>query len=861
MPQGNVVINAFTSGELSPRLFDRNDLSKYQSGLAEQLNFLTQKHGGLIRRSGSRFVAGVKTNSSFTRLIDFDFSNQESYALEFGHLYVRFFRDRGRLQHGDIFTVTALSHAAGISTLTIGAHALQVGDEISVKNVRTTDAAYPIGYDGTFVITAVTATTVSYTNPNNPPGAFASAGTVVKTSGALPTEIVTPWTAADLPLLKVTQSADVLYVCHGDYEPRLLSRSAGADSDPAIWSLAILDAKDGPYLETNTVTGATVDIPSTSAIGATITLTFTTSCVPLINAGQGFTASDIGRLVSWDQGGPPLTRRYGRISGVTDRRTISVVLRTASLLDPAVLPWRLGAWSDTTGWPFCTVFHEQRLWFGGNDAFPQTLWASVTGDFDNFAASADGSVAAAPIGTVLDTSAIVNTLDADTVNTIHWVLSDANGVIVPTDGGVFLAASTAEDTITPLTINVIRHIRESAAQRPRPQQTIGITLLPMSADRKVREFVFRVDVDRFVAPDLTILSEHVTLSGLTETALQLEPDVVLWAVRADGVLVAMTYEREEQVVAWSRHILGGTLADADQSAVESAVVVRDDDDDLVYLIVKRTIGGVTVRYVEFIEALFPDTATVEDWPFVDSCLTLDSPIAITAITAADPVVVTAPGHGLNPGDRVRIRAAKGLTDLNDRSFIVVTVIGDTFFPGDLEDGATIDGSGFEAYEGSGTVRKEVQSVTGLTHLAGQTVRILADGATHADKVVSAGGGVTLDRFASIVHVGFAYTSRATTLPLVLAGPEDVRGRPVRADHVVARFNRTLGGKAGSERMDPIIHRMALDLMGKQIPLFTGSKSLSIAARHELDATVTVETEDPLPMNLLGLVVQGAGSGI
>ena len=191
MPQGNVVINAFTSGELSPRLFDRNDLSKYQSGLAEQLNFLTQKHGGLIRRSGSRFVAGVKTNSSFTRLIDFDFSNQESYALEFGHLYVRFFRDRGRLQHGDIFTVTALSHAAGISTLTIGAHALQVGDEISVKNVRTTDAAFPIGYDGTFVITAVTATTVSYTNPNNPPGAFASAGTVVKTSGALPTEIVT----------------------------------------------------------------------------------------------------------------------------------------------------------------------------------------------------------------------------------------------------------------------------------------------------------------------------------------------------------------------------------------------------------------------------------------------------------------------------------------------------------------------------------------------------------------------------------------------------------------------------------------------------------------------------------------------
>lgn len=79
--------------------------------------------------------------------------------------------------------------------------------------------------------------------------------------------------------------------------------------------------------------------------------------------------------------------------------------------------------------------------------------------------------------------------------------------------------------------------------------------------RKVREFRYVGDVDEFgyQAPDMTILSEHITEGGITEFAYQQEPDSIVWCLRSDGVLLGMTYRREEQVVAWHKHLLGGVL--------------------------------------------------------------------------------------------------------------------------------------------------------------------------------------------------------------------------------------------------------------------------------------------------------------
>jgi hypothetical protein len=844
MPEATGVQNSFTAGELSPRLYGRNDLAKYRNGLAEQLNYLTQKHGGAIRRSGTRFVAQAKDSEALldrgARLIRFQFSTQQSYVLEFGHQYVRFFRDRGRLQHGDIFTVTGAVNAAGISTITVGFHGMQVGQSVSVQGILTNDVTFPRGYNGTFTLTGITATTVSYAQAVAPPGAYTSGGTVTPVAGLLPTEKSTPYTEADLPLLKVTQSADVLYIVHPLYEPRTLRRATGADSDPAVWTLAALDGRDGPYLPVNSDAAATLTTPA-GAAGATVNFTVSNAAVALINGGQGFISTDVGRLLRWkDSAGP--SWRWAEITVVNARNSIDVLLKIASIVD-VVIDWRLGAWSDSTGWPFCTVFHEDRLWFGGSNSQLQTLWSSVVGDYTLYQPSARAD------GVVGDTDAIVVTINDDQINTIHWLKSDSRGLIVLTDGGVFLAESTEENTITALNIHVIRHVQESAAQRPPPRQISGVTLMVMSADRKVREFVFRVDQERFAAPDLTILSEHVTLGGLIDTGLQMEPDIILWTLRGDGVIAAMTYEREEDVTAFSRHVIAGTLA-----AVESIEVVRDGVDDLVWMIVRRLIGARVTRYVEFIEALFADQATVEEAFFVDSGLTHDQGVAITGISQAMPAIVSAPAHGLMAGDRVRIRAVQGMTEVNDRSWLVPKVNPDDFELYGL-DGEPVDSTAFATYVSGGQVYREVQSVTGLEHLAGQTVKILADGQKHPDAVVSGGGAVALARYASIIHVGLGYMSRLKSLPLVPLAAIDARGRPARVDHAVVRFNRSLGGVMGSFHLDEIVHRTPPDLMNQPTPLFSGQQRLSVSQRHELDGTITIQTDDPLPMNVLGWVLE------
>ena len=161
----------------------------------------------------------------------------------------------------------------------------------------------------------------------------------------------------------------------------------------------------------------------------------------------------------------------------------------------------------------------------------------------------------------------------------------------------------------------------------------------------------------------------------------------------------------------------------------------------------------------------------------------------------------------------------------------------------------------------GKLYEETKTISGLKHLEGETVKILVDGATHADKVVSGGGGVTLDLFGSIVHVGLAFKSRAETMPLVPITEGEMRGATTRVDHVVVFLNRTLGGKIGGrilglkpqEKLDRIVTRIPSDAMNKNPPLFTAAYETSIFGRHGKQNTIVIETDDPHPMNVLSII--------
>jgi hypothetical protein len=866
MPEAQGIITNFTAGEFSPRLLGRTDLSKYQNALKTQLNLITQKHGGVIRRSRTRFVREAKDSQALVdrkaRMIPFQFSTQQTYALEFGELYIRFYRDKARLQHGAIETVTDATWAASVATITLGSHSVQPGDEISVQGILTDSATYQLGFNGTFTVTAITATTIDYALTEDPlnggADAYASGGTVTPTSGVIATEIVTPYAASDLPKLKWTQSADILYLAHPDYEPRLLKRTAGADADPAIWSLDEFNPENGPYLAINTDETATLTIPAGGGLkGDTLTITIDAEAVALINAGEGFLAGDVGRALTWKTTGD---WGWGTISVRNSRTSVDVVIGSPAANEGTTDQWAVGAWSTTNGWPFCVVFHEDRLWWGGTPLEPQTLFGSVVGDYDNYTPfDPNGGLVRADDG-------IRVTINDDAVNTIHWLKSEPEGsrgnggVIVMTNGGIFIAESVSDDPIQFDTINVRRRIKDNSSELAAPQQIGGATLIVSGSNRRVHEFVFRPDLARFFAPDLTILAEHITLTGIVETALQTEPDNILWALRTDGSLAAMTYEREEEVVGWHLHQIGGTVAGETQSQVESITVIRDGNDDLLWMVVKRTINGVTRRYVEFIERLFADDDTVEEALFADSGLTLDSSKAITGATAADPVVLTVVGHGFSSGDRIRVRAVKGMTELNDTTYLMTVLTADTFSLQDI-DGVDIDGSAFTAYVSGGQAYKEVQEVSNLGHLVGETVKILADGGTHADKTVAAGGTVSLDRFASLIHVGLAFTYRAVTLPIIPVSRSESRGKTMRTDHAILRFNRSLGGSVGDLNLDDVVTRKPDDPMNEATPLFSGKVRHGVSQRHTLEPTIAVEGDDPLPMNLLSMEIEMGVEGL
>ena len=287
----------------------------------------------------------------------------------------------------------------------------------------------------------------------------------------------------------------------------------------------------------------------------------------------------------------------------------------------AVSTWKLGAFSDTTGHPSCVSFFEQRLVFAGTTNEPQTLYFSKSGDYENMTA-----------GTNAD-DAMIYTIASNQVNRIRYLKAQRT-LIVGTTGGEFTVSADGTDAaITPSNIVIKKQSSYGTANVDAIAAGNAVLFL-QKAKRKIRELSYNFDTDGYVAPDLTILNDIVTKSGITEMSYQQEPDSILWCVRDDGILAGLTYQRSENVIAWHRHKLGGTFG-AGASAtgygvVESAASISGTlTEDEFYVIVKRTINGATKRYVEVFANFDFDENDATDFKFLDSHLTYDGSAVTT----------------------------------------------------------------------------------------------------------------------------------------------------------------------------------------------------------------------------------------
>lgn len=570
---------AWNGGELSPLIAGRVDVAKYSNGCERMENFIPLIQGPAIARPGFPFVAEVKVSAQRTWLMRFEFSVTESYQLEFGHHYIRFFANRGAVLSVGVPYEIVSPYATGNLTNPDGTFALrfvQTGDTVYIVH-----EAVPPYLLSRFSATNWTMVPVEFSPPPFKPQNITA--TTIYASAASGAGVTLQASANIFAASMIGQ-----YVWLGEKDVR----------DNPLWeaakSITAGDERrsDGKNYEAlNSATTGTVK--------------------PTHSSGAVFDG-DPG--VQWQF----LDPGYGwaKITAYTDANTVTatVMSRLPSGCvgsGNATARWALQAWNDTDGYPTSVTFFRERLVF----ARDYTLWFSVAGDFQDFATEIDGEITA--------DAGFDRTLASDRVNAIRW-LSPGDVLLVGTLGDEWaITEATTSDPFGPANCKTKRQSAYGASL-VLPMRVANDTLFVQKSGRKVRAMGFRFEEDGFESPDITVFAEHITASGIVDACFQQEPFSTYWAALANGQLVGCTFSREQDVVAWHKHPFSGGIVECVES-IPSPDGTRDD----LWAIVRYTINGQTKRYVAYMaEEDDVDTAQA-DWIYSDMAATYSGSPATT----------------------------------------------------------------------------------------------------------------------------------------------------------------------------------------------------------------------------------------
>jgi len=838
-----VQLTNFTGGELSPRLDGRNDLTKYSSGCKTLENLIVYPHGAAARRPGTSFVAEVANSANKTRLIPFEFSTTQTYMLEFSNLKIRVYKDNGSVLEGDK-TISGITKA-NPAVVTATSHGYSNGDEVVITSV--------VGMTEVngkrFLVADKTTNTFELQDKDGTD--INSSGFTTYSSGGVSNkvfEITTPYTTAQLFDIKFAQSADVMYITHPSHEVAKLSRTGHT-----TWSLDEVSFTKGPFQDPNITT--TTLTPSSASTGSR---NITASAITGINGGVGWLATDVGRQIHFNGG-------YGVITARTSATVAVATITTAFTNANAITDWYLGAFSDTTGHPSCVTFFEQRLVFAGTTNQPQTVFFSKSGDYENMDANLTG--------TISDDDSIVYTIASNQVNAIRFMTATRT-LIIGTAGGEFTVSGGGTDSaVTPTNILIKKQSNHGAAN----VDAIAVgnaTLFLQRAKRKIRELAYNFDVDGYLAPDMTILAEHITEGGLTQIAYQQEPNQIIYAVRGDGELVGLTYQREQQVTAWHRHIFGGIFGTATITVTDYANIKNGTR------IVLKKSDGTTTTFTSATSATsgFFHNATSNNQTATNLKTLIDADSNFTATVSSNVVTIKeVVSTGLDyltisSFDIARLTATSegkpicesvAVIPTDDTEYQVYVIIKRTVNGSSRRyveylnnvDFTETDNTTFNYLDSSlaysGTA---VTTLSGLDHLEGQTVHILADGATHPAKVVSS-GSVSLDRSSTNVKIGLGYNSILQTMRLDAGSQNGTsQGKTKRIYEITVRLYESVGVEVGPNLsdMERIPFRTSADVMDQGIPTFTGDKAVEFRGNYDTDGFIFVRQTQPLPLTVLSL---------
>ena len=757
---------SFAAGELSPAMYGRTDIAKYDVGAAKLENFIVLRYGGVQNRAGTKYLATTAGNKKAV-LLPFRYNVEQNFIIE-----------------------------------------------ITAGKIR-----------------------------------FYTQGALVTKDGA-PYEITNNYSEDELDTIKYTQSADVMFLVQPNHPPATLTRYANDN-----WTFERMDITGGPFADSELTAESTTTITASATTGE-VTLTasadiFTADMVDDLIALTHFVDSDYKKgtpsangtnlIVSvlphssvyvesfgfWDgnftlekydrltgqwvkirsqsgnrsqnynlteendsdeitqyrvtstefntdvwsgeneqQRGYITIQAFGNdytghvlITGYTSATQVTGTVKKQLASTEATKDYQFASWSQKNGFPTCAGFFEDRLVFAGSKAEPQTFWASKTGDYYNFGTSIPA----------LDNDAITATLNGGQMNGIKAIIAFGEMILL-TAGGEYKVTGNGK----PITgENVLSQAQEYRGISDVLPVTVGSRIVYLQQQGNlIRDLAYSYDVDKYTGDDLNLLASHLfERHKITSMTYQQTPNSIVWCTRDDGVLLGLTYLKEQDVYAWHQH------STAHGKFINVCSISGPQEDEL-YCVVERE-GN---YYVE------------------------------------------------------RMVAREASTEPEDQYFV--------------DSGITVSGN------------TKTNEVTGLDHLEGLEVAILADGNVQPLQTVT-DGKITLKRAYSKIHVGLPIHAEMQTLPLEFNAEDGTfMSRKKRVSALMAMFKDSRGGLYGiGDGPKNEFKWRSTEKWGEPIALFTGKKKMPVPqANWNETVMVTISQEDPLPLTILSLVPQIEAGG-
>ena len=896
---------SFAGGEISPDMYGRIDDTKFQTGVAKMRNFIAMPQGAADNRPGTTFVGEVKDSTKRTRLIPFTYSTTQTMVLELGDGYIRFHTQGATLLVGaPALYNPALTYAIGALVSNAGfvyyatapvPPANPPANPVYWYLIPTPAYEIPTPYaeaDLFDIHYVQSADVMTLVHPNYAPKELRRYGA---TNWQLATTVfgaslTTPGSVAvavnrgtGVNLSAITKAAQGEFTAVNDVKDKQLTEGDSIYISGVVGMTEvndkyyILDGFSGSSKSIFKLVDYKTALPvDTSGYGLytsgglvqamvpTAVLTNSYVVVALSGDNQQMSAASLAasgtnnlnvqgayNTISWASV-TGATRYnvykqqnslYGFIGQSTTTSFVDDNIAPDLAITPAIYDT---VFASAGNYPGAVSYFEQRKAFGGSINEPQTLWMTRSGTESDMSYSIP----------VRDDDRIKIEVAVREASTIRHIVP-LTQMLMLTNSSELRVSPINSDVITPSTISV-RPQSYLGANNVQPEVVNNVVVYCADRGGHVRELGYSWQSQGFITGDLSLRATHLFDNlTLSDMCYAKSPQPILWFISTSGNMLGLTYVPEQQIGAWHWHDTDGVF--------ESCTAVAEGDEDSVYVVVKRTIGGVNKRYVERLASR--QVAAIEDCIFVDSALTYDGTVTaggsagtvtVTGGTAWDSSEVltltlnatlfTYPTQS-NVGDAIVISDSLGnkyrLTIIATSSTTVATARTDKTLPVALRSTA-ISGDYW-------TFAK--RRMTGLSHLEGKLVSILADGAVMPQQVVTA-GVITLQRAATKIIVGLPYQSDLQTLPMTLNVDGFGQGRAKNVNKAWLRVYKSSGIFVGPDPDNLVEYKQrTTELYGNPPALKSEEVLVVLTPSWGASGQVYVRQSDPLPLTLSGMTLE------